>query len=58
MGTANAFSRVAGTLTPFVAAYFINDHIWVPLIIYGLSCLVASAASMLLPFESSKQELK
>jgi MFS family permease len=58
LGFANAFSRIAGMGTPYVASYFGGDQIWVPLVIYGISCLVASVASMMLPLETSRQELK
>jgi len=58
MGTASAFSRIAGILTPLVTAYFTNDLIYIPLIIYGVSCLLAAAASLLLPLETSRQEMK
>eukprot|EP01117_Protostelium_nocturnum_P013579 TRINITY_DN5080_c0_g1_i6.p1 TRINITY_DN5080_c0_g1~~TRINITY_DN5080_c0_g1_i6.p1 ORF type:complete len:262 (-),score=87.00 TRINITY_DN5080_c0_g1_i6:30-815(-) len=56
LGVCVAFSRMAALSTPYVANMFESIH--VPIVLYSLTCLGAVFASMLLPAETLKQELK
>jgi hypothetical protein len=57
LGTASAFSRFAAFLTPYVVAAFGVNGI-VPIILFATSCVAGGIASILLPVETSKTELK
>jgi len=58
LGIASCFSRVAALLTPFVEEYFVIYGDYIPLSAFALLSIMAGIASLMLPFETAKQELK
>ena len=52
-GLCGAFSRIAGITTPFVAAIAgADDSYTIPLIVYGVTAMVAAALAYILPIET------
>eukprot|EP01116_Phalansterium_solitarium_P004166 TRINITY_DN1506_c0_g1_i1.p1 TRINITY_DN1506_c0_g1~~TRINITY_DN1506_c0_g1_i1.p1 ORF type:complete len:483 (+),score=120.83 TRINITY_DN1506_c0_g1_i1:138-1586(+) len=57
-GAASSVSRVAGIITPFVANVLIQVSIVLPVACYGVACVVASIAAVLMPLETQSMALQ
>jgi len=57
MGMASAASRVGGMIMPWVALYSLELSPMAPYAFYGVACLVAAVAAMMLPYDTRGREL-
>jgi len=57
LGVASSIARIAGIITPFIANVLSKNDLYIPVIIYSGSSLLACIASMFLPFETRKLAL-
>jgi hypothetical protein len=57
LGVCSAFSRLAGIITPYVATALFKVNAWIPLIIYGVACILGGVLTFLIPVETSGKYL-
>jgi MFS family permease len=57
LGTCASISRLGGVVTPFVATALFKVNAWVPLIIYGVGCIIGGIMTALVPVETTGKHL-
>jgi len=57
MGVAASIAKIAAVITPYVGYTLLDVSVYLPVGIYGAFALVASVASMFLPFETAGKPL-
>jgi OCT family organic cation transporter-like MFS transporter 4/5 len=58
LGVCMSFSRLGGVATPYVATTLFKVNTWLPLVIYGVACLIAGVLTITIPKETAGQHLK
>lgn len=57
LGVCSGMARIGAIATPFVAQVLLKESSYVAISIYGVMCLIATAASLLLPYETKGREM-
>ncbi|CAH1801775.1 unnamed protein product [Owenia fusiformis] len=58
LGSCNGMARIGAIVTPFVAQVMLKHSVHLAISIYGVVCLLAAVASMLLPIETKGRQMK
>ncbi|PVD31696.1 hypothetical protein C0Q70_07114 [Pomacea canaliculata] len=58
LGTCSGMARIGAIVTPFVAQVLLKVSAYVAISLYGVMCLIATVASLLLPYETKGREMK
>ncbi|XP_059155982.1 synaptic vesicle 2-related protein-like [Physella acuta] len=58
LGTCSGMARIGAIVTPFVAQVLLKESAYAAVSIYGVMCLIASAAAFLLPIETKGRDMK
>ncbi|XP_070204759.1 synaptic vesicle 2-related protein-like isoform X2 [Littorina saxatilis] len=58
LGACSGMARVGAIVTPFIAQVLLKHSAYFAISIYGVMCLLATVASLLLPFETKGREMK
>ncbi|KAL8604650.1 hypothetical protein ACOMHN_013430 [Nucella lapillus] len=58
LGACSGMARVGAIVTPFIAQVLLKKSAYLAISLYGVMCLVATVASLLLPYETKGKEMK
>ncbi|XP_076434942.1 synaptic vesicle 2-related protein-like [Babylonia areolata] len=58
LGACSGMARIGAIVTPFVAQVLLKDSAYLAISLYGAMCLIATVASLLLPYETKGREMK
>lgn len=58
MGVSSAIARTGLIITPFVSQFLSSINLKLAILVYGLSCIVASIASIMIPIETTHRPLQ
>nr|KAG5696862.1 hypothetical protein BaRGS_035272 [Batillaria attramentaria] len=58
LGACSGMARVGAILTPFVAQVLLKKSAYLAISVYGVMCLIATVASLLLPYETKGREMQ
>lgn len=58
LGACSGMARIGAIITPFIAQVLLKESAFLAISLYGAMCLIATVASLLLPYETKGQEMK
>jgi hypothetical protein len=58
LGACSGMARIGAIVTPFVAQVLLKESSFAAISLYGVMCLIATVASLLLPYETKGREMQ
>ena len=58
LGACSGMARIGAIVTPFIAQVLLKESAYVAISLYGVMCMIAAVASLLLPYETKGREMQ